>query len=88
MGKWYCECQWDPEEVEEASEDDSWKSYRSEFSGGWEADTEEEMEQDEGLVTPAEKQSLTVSISPDDATATAQAAKRALYNLRSVAFNL
>ena len=21
-----CECQWDPEEVEEASDDDSWKS--------------------------------------------------------------
>ena len=79
VGKWYCECQWDPEEVEEASDDDSWKSDGSEFSEGWETDTEDEMEQDEGLTTPAEKQSLTVSISPDDATATAQAAKRALF---------
>ena len=55
------------------------KSDGSEFSEGWETDTEDE-EQDEGLITtPAEKQYLPVSIGPDDATATAQAAKRALF---------
>ena len=78
-GKWYCHCQPLSEgtgEVEEDSDDDSWKSDGSDF--GWETFSEDE-ELDEGFATPAEKQCLPVSISPDDATTTAQAAKRALF---------
>ena len=77
VGKWYCQCQWTSESPEEEGETDgSWMSDGSDF--GWETETEDE-EQDGGLATPAEKQCLPVSISPDDATATAQAAKRALF---------
>ena len=46
----------------------------------WETDTEDEVEQDEGLCTPAEKTTLTPSISPEDATAAKQTAeKRKLF---------
>ena len=55
-GKRYCHCQplsEGTEEVEEAPDDGSWKSDGSEFSEGWETDTEDEMEQDEGLANYA-----------------------------------
>ena len=47
----------------------------------WETDTEDEVEQDEGLwCTPAAKTTLTPSISPEDATAAKQTAeKRKLF---------
>ena len=46
---------------------------------GWETETEDE-EQDDGLLTPAEKLSSKPSISPEDATATMQATgKRMLF---------
>ena len=79
MGKWYCTCQPLSGTDEEVSDGDSWKTDGSEFSEGWETDTEDEEQQDEGLDTPGKKKSLPVSISPEDATATAQAAKRALF---------
>ena len=79
MGKWYCTCQPLSGTDEEVSDGDSWKTDGSEFSEGWETDTEDEEQQDEGLDTPGKKKSLPVSISPEDATATAKAAKRALF---------
>ena len=45
---------------------------------GWETETEDE-EQDDGLLTPAEKRSSKPSISPEDATATMQATGRMLF---------
>ena len=77
VGKWYCKCQWDSDGEEEESESDaSWMTDGSE----WETDTEDEVEQDEGLCTPAEKTTLTPSISPEDATAAKQTAeKRKLF---------
>ena len=73
-------CQWDSDGEEEESESDaSWMTDGSE----WETDTEDEVEQDEGLCTPAEKTTLTgltPSISPEDATAAKQTAeKRKLF---------
>ena len=60
---------------EESESDASWMTDGTE----WETDTEDE-EQDEGLCTPAEKSTLTPSISPEDATAAKQAAeKRKLF---------
>ena len=79
MGKWYCDCQPLSGTDEEVSDGDSWKTDGSEFSEGWETDTEDEEQQDEGLDTPGKKKSLPVSISPEDATATAKATKRALF---------
>ena len=80
VGKWYCLCQ---RQVsggeEEVSDGESWKTDGSEWEPGWETDSEDEV-QDEGLQTPAEKYNLKpTSISPDDATATAQTTKRALF---------
>ena len=77
MGKWYCTCQPLSGTDEEVSDGDSWKTDGSEFSEGWETDTEDE-EQNEGLSTPAERHNLKPSISPDDVTVTAKTAKRAL----------
>ena len=77
VGKWYCQCQWDSDsDGEEGGSDESWMTDGTE----WETDTEDE-EQDEGLATPAEKNSWKPkSISPEDATATKQAAgKRMLF---------
>ena len=78
VGKWYCQCQWTSESPEEEGETDgSWMSDGSDF--GWETETEDE-EQDDGLLTPAEKLSSKPSISPEDATATMQATeKRMLF---------
>ena len=73
-GKWYCKCQWDSEE-EEGESDASWMTDGSE----WETDTEDE-EQDDGLCTPAEKNTQKPTISPEDATAAKQTAeKRKLF---------
>ena len=77
VGKWYCQCQWTSESPEEEGETDgSWMSDGSDF--GWETETEDE-EQDDGLLTPAEKRSSKPSISPEDATATMQATGRMLF---------
>ena len=75
VGKWYCKCQWDSEEVEGES-DASWMTDGDE----WETDTEDE-EQDDGLCTPAEKNTQKKpTISPEDATAAKQTAeKRKLF---------
>ena len=77
IGKWYCTCQPLSGTDEEVSDGDSWKTDGSEFSEGWETDTEDE-EQNEGLSTPAERHNLKPSISPGDVTVTAKTAKRAL----------
>ena len=61
VGKWYCKCQWDSEE-EEGESDASWMTDGTE----WETDTEDE-EQDDGLCTPAEKNTQKPTISPEDA---------------------
>ena len=76
VGKWYCKCQWDSDGEEGESESDaSWMADGTE----WETDTGDE-EQDGGLCTPAEKSTLTPSISPEDATAAKQTAeKRKLF---------
>ena len=77
VGKWYCQCQWDSDsDGEEGGSDESWMADGTE----WETDTEDE-EQDEGLSTPAEKNSLKPkNISPEDATATKQTTgKRMLF---------
>ena len=77
VGKWYCQCQWDSDsDGEEGGSDESWMTDGTE----WETDSEDE-EQNGGLATPAEKNSLKPkNISPEDATATKQAAgKRMLF---------
>ena len=61
---------------EEGETDQSWMTDGSDF--GWETETEDE-EQDDGLLTPAEKRSSKPSISPEDATATMQATGRMLF---------
>ena len=77
VGEWYCQCEWNSEgPEEEGGTDGSWMSDGSDF--GWETETEDE-EQDDGLLTPAEKRSSKPSISPEDATATMQATGRMLF---------
>ena len=76
FGKWYCQCQWESDsDGEEGGSDESWMTDGTE----WETDSEDEA-QDEGLSTPAEKNTLKPkNISPEDATAIKQTTWRRLF---------